>query len=374
MSKRAEFSRQDASKQTRTFSRKFDVNEYLGRHLGKPFRDYRRLFESAARFETELPFPVHMDFETSFRCNLRCVMCTHAANAPASERPDRPPFLDFAVFKKVVDEGVRYTLRSVGLDQEGEPLLNKRLEDFIRYARDKGIVDVMFNTNATLLSKDKTEMLLRSGLTRIHFSLDAVTEAVYKKVRIGAKFPVVMRNILHFLERKKALKKALPVTRVSFVKMKDNEHEIDDFVRFWRDKTDYIAVQELNSPFPKTGASTARIASSRDDNPEYRCTQPWFRMVVLSDGSLMPCCLLGYSRLLICGNAATESVHAVWNSPRVKALRRIHKAGQYWKNPVCAMCASNFIPRRLLRKGAPDPIHLTFPLWRKRPGARGRKR
>ncbi len=355
------FDRQDASKQTRTFSRRFDVNEYLSQRLGEPFREYRHLLEKAVRFEVELPFPIHVDFEIAFRCNLACVMCTHAADAPDKIKPRRPDFLDFNVFKKVVDEGTTHTLRSVGLDQEGEAFLVKRLPDFIDYARSKGIVDVFFNTNATLMTKEKADMILNSGLTRIHFSLDAFTEETYKKVRIGGNFNVVMRNILHFLERKKELKKELPVTRVSFVKMKANEGELANFIQFWQNKVDYIAVQEYNSPFPEDSSYAKLRADGRDVNADFRCTQPWFRMVILSDGSIMPCCLLGYSKRLTTGNATTESVYAVWNALRVKSLREIHKNGTYWKNPVCRMCASNFLPNGKVHEPEDDPIQRTFP-------------
>lgn len=362
------FHRQDVSKQTRAFSTKFDVNEYLARHVGEPFREYRKLFESAVRFETELPFPIHMDFETAWVCNLECVMCTHAANAPEAIKPQRPDFLDFEIYKKIIDEGVKYTLRSVGLDQEGEPLMNRRLPEFIEYARKKGIVDIMFNSNATLLTKRKTEMLLDSGLTRIHFSIDAITEGTYARVRLGGKYHQVVENILYFLERKKARGLALPVTRVSFVKMATNEHEIDEFVAFWQDKVDYIAIQEYNSPFPKEEEYRNFIGKTRDTNYDFHCTQPWFRMVILSDGSVMPCCLLGYSKLLTTANGAVDSIYEAWNAPRVKGLRQLHKAGEYWKNPVCQMCASNFVPADQLRSAVPDASQLTFPQMHGAPG------
>lgn len=355
------YERQDVSKQTRVISNTLNVNEYLAQHLGEPFRAYRALMEDAVRFKVEPPFPIHIDFEIAFACNLSCVMCTHAKDAPESLKPQRPNFLDFELYKKVIDEGAQHTLRSVGLDQEGEAFLVKRLPEFISYARDKGVVDIFFNTNATLMTKEKAEMILNSGLTRIHFSLDAVTEATYKKVRVGGDFNAAIENIHYFLKRKRELKKPLPVTRVSFVKMKMNEHELDDFIRFWQGKVDYVAIQEFNSPFPQDETYKNFIAASRDSNFDFHCTQPWFRMVVLSDGSIMPCCVLGYSQLLTTGNAATDKIFDVWNSPRVRALRKIHKDGEYWKNPVCQRCASNFVPREQIHGPEPDPIQLTFP-------------
>src|ERR1700687_5669212 len=189
------YERQDASKQTRVMSKKFDVNAYLAKHLGESFQKYRELFEKAVHFETELPFPIHIDFEIAFACNLSCVMCTHADDAPAAIKPKRPNFMDFDLYKKVIDEGSRYTLRSVGLDQEGEAFLVKRLPEFISYAKDKGMVDIFFNTNATLMTKEKADMILNSGLTRIHFSMDAITESTYKIVRVGGHFDAAMKNI-----------------------------------------------------------------------------------------------------------------------------------------------------------------------------------
>ncbi len=199
------FSRQDRSKTTEQFSYKKDIMEILAKNLGKPFIEYRQRFERAANFEEEPQFPIHIDFETVFGCNLRCIMCTHSYRELF---PSRKQFIDFELFRKVIDEGVPYGLSAIGLDQEGDPLLVKKLREFIEYARAKGIVDVILNTNALLLDRERTEELLHSGLTRIHFSLDAVKEETYDKIRRGSDFKKVMENILYFCKRKHELKKS----------------------------------------------------------------------------------------------------------------------------------------------------------------------
>ena len=334
------FSRQDSSKQTEQFSYRVNVNDILSEELGEDFRRYRERFEAAAAFAVEPEYPIHIDFETIFGCNLRCIMCTHAHK---DRYPQRQRLMDINLFKGIIEEGVQYGLSSIGLDQEGEPLLVGNLLDYIAYAKQKGILDIMINTNATLLDREKTEALLHSGLTRIHFSLDAITEATYDKIRIGSNFPRVMENILYFCKRKQELGKVLPITRVSFVKMKENEHEMDDFTAFWTERVDAIAIQEYNRAFPDAGELNPAPGEKRIKNPDFRCTQPWFRVVVLTDGRVLPCCLLGYSLQMAMGNAGEESVYQLWNAKKMKALRRMHREGEYFRNKICKQCALNFL-------------------------------
>lgn len=335
-----EFSRQDISKSTEQFSYKNDIMGILSRNLGDAFLKYRGRFEQAAGFHEEPLFPIHIDFETIFGCNIRCVMCTHAHR---NLFPTRKTLLDFDLFKKIIDEGAPYGLSSIGLDQEGDPLLVKNLSEFIGYAKSKGVIDIMINTNALLLDKERTEELLHSGLTRIHFSLDALKEVTYNKIRVGSDYRKVTENILYFCKRKKEIKKELPVTRVSFVKMSHNELEQEDFVNYWTPIVDAIAIQEYNNPFPQLLELNLLYASSRIKNSEFKCTQPWFRVVVLSDGSVLPCCFLGMSLKMIIGNALETPVYDLWNSATMKALRQMHKKGTYKQHKVCGVCAENFL-------------------------------
>jgi len=331
--------RQDRSKQTEQFSYKNDIINILSDNIGPEFVKYRERLERAVHFQDELLFPIHIDFETIFGCNLRCIMCTHAHK---DLFPSRKRLLNFELFKQVIDEGKGYGLSSIGLDQEGEPLLVDNLLEYITYARNNGILDVMINSNALLLDKEKTEMLLNSGLTRVHFSLDAVKKETYDKIRIGSDFNKVVDNILYFCKRKKELGKELPITRVSFVKMKHNEPELDPFVEYWTPHVDAIAIQEYNNPFPDHLELKQLYAKNKVVNIDFKCTQPWFRMVILTDGTVLPCCLLGMSLKMALGNANDSTIYELWNSSSMKNLRKLHKEGKYAQHRICKQCAENF--------------------------------
>lgn len=334
------FTRQDQSKHTEQFSYTRNIIDTLSKNIGAGFPEYRKRLDEAAAFNLELDYPVHIDFETIFGCNIKCIMCTHSHR---DLFPARQRFLEFDLFKKVIDEGVQKGLSSIGIDQEGDPLLVDNLTDFIGYARGKGILDIIMNTNALALDKEKTERLLHSGLTRIHFSLDAITEETYDGIRRGSDFKKVMENIQLFLKRKAELGLEVPITRVSFVRMKANEHELDRFVEFWSQRVDAIAVQEYNAPFPEQEDLSGLRANNRIGARDFKCTQPWFRMVILTDGTVLPCCLLGMSLKMAIGNAYNESIYDLWNSESMKRLRKLHREGRYYEHEICKICAENFV-------------------------------
>src|SRR3990170_4553232 len=83
-------------------------------------------------WETEL-FEV-VEFEIRSRCNSSCSFC--AASVQFDTRPDT--LIPGETFKKVIDElsEIEYTGR-IAFHVNNEPLLDKRLPEFVRYARQK---------------------------------------------------------------------------------------------------------------------------------------------------------------------------------------------------------------------------------------------
>ncbi len=48
---------------------------------------------------------------------------------------------------------------------------------------DKGILEVMFNTNATLLTEKKSRQLINAGIDKISCSIDGYTKEFYEKIK-----------------------------------------------------------------------------------------------------------------------------------------------------------------------------------------------
>ena len=225
-----------------------------------------------------------------------------------------------------------------------EPFLDPNLEDYIRFAADHGFIDIMLNTNGTLLSEERTRKFLKSGATRLRFSLDAATKETYEKVRLGGKYETTMKNIERFLEIKKQEGFDLPVVGVNFCKTKFNEHEEEAFIEKWIDKVDFFVIQDFQPPDLDTNYSEFLPSKSvfRENIQEsgYNCQQPWQRVLVRSSGEVCPCCAF-FSKELSLGNLKDHTIHELWNSKEMHDLRDMHKRGNYEENPWCKKCINH---------------------------------
>ncbi len=64
----------------------------------------------------------------------------------------------------------------------GEPLVNKDLDEFIKYAADYGITTILFTSGATLTS-ERVKSLEKNGLWAVALSLDHYNETIFDELR-----------------------------------------------------------------------------------------------------------------------------------------------------------------------------------------------
>ena len=327
----------------RWFASEGDINSKLASIIGKKFEKYREKWNAANRFELETDFPLFLHLETSQICNLRCPSCP-IGQPEAYTKYISSEKMDPNLYKKIILEGEKYNCPSMEPQGTNEPFLDPNLEDYIRFAADHGFIDIMLNTNGTILSEERARKILKSGITRLRFSLDAATKETYEKVRLGAKYDVTMKNIERFLEIKKQEKFELPMVGVNFCKTKFNEHEEDKFIEKWIDKVDFFVIQDFQPPDLDTNYTAFLPSRStlREGIQEsgYNCQQPWQRVLVRSNGEVCPCCAF-FSTELSLGNMKDHNLHELWNSKEMHELRNMHKLGNYGDNPWCKKCVNH---------------------------------
>lgn len=100
----------------------------------------------------------HVEIETVNRCNGMCSFC------PVSVKSDKRPYtmMDETVFKKIIDElaELNYSGR-LALFSNNEPLIDKRILQFHKYARQKlPKARMHLYTNGTLMTKEIFEELI----------------------------------------------------------------------------------------------------------------------------------------------------------------------------------------------------------------------
>ena len=281
----------------------------------------RRWVKNPEKFIVE-EFPIHLDIEATNRCNLKCTFCDKLPYLKAEEFG----FLDFGLFRKIIDEGAEKGLCGIKLSYRGEPLLHRQLHQMVAYAKRKGILDIYFNTNGMLLSESKTRSLIDAGLDRISVSLDGTDPVMFEKQRVGARFDVVKRNLERLLNIREKGGYSHPRVRVQTVKLPNID--LEEYARYWAEYSD------------ETAAIDFKEATERNDtlqDPEWACPQLWQRMTVEWDGRIMPCNNDDY-RLLSPGNVSKKSVSECWTATIVEEARELHRNGRSHDVRACNGC------------------------------------
>lgn len=311
----------------------------LSQELGKKYIEYRKRWHKAREFKIRPPFPIHLNIELSYACNLRCVMCPFGD--PTFKHPYKGIKLDIKRVKEVLKEGVKKGLSSVTFCQLNEPLLENSLAGLIRFAKRIGVLDIFITTNGMLLTEKKSFELIKAGTTHLLVSIDAASEETYSKIRIGGDYKRVVTNVLNFLRIRSELGSRLPLVRVTFVKMKPNMHEIDEFIKMWSGKVDYVTIagylKIINNE--ETHNKLKGALRTTENMQSFSCWQPWSRCNIFANGDVFPCCM-NHGRNAPVGNIFKDELSNIWKSKAVRFIQDINKAGEYYKHPVCKKCVS----------------------------------
>jgi radical SAM protein with 4Fe4S-binding SPASM domain len=305
---------------------------------GDRFADYRNKWDRVNAFELETEFPLFLHVEPNYKCNFRCPMCTQGIPA-LKEKFGYKERLTTKDIASIVEQGQQAGCPSISFQGDNEPFLIKEIADWFKMARDAGFIDIMVNTNGSVMTEKLAGRIIESGLTRIRFSLDAATLATYERIRVGGDFKKVCRNIDTFLAMRARLGAKLPKVGVNFVKMASNAHEIRQFKELWASRADYVVVQDFMAPDVE-GDYTAMDIDGRPVVPEFRCTQPWQRLYIRGNGDVTPCCAMFSSHLKL-GNIHESKLIDLWQSEQAVALRRLHADGRYRENSICLRCSKN---------------------------------
>ena len=195
------------------------------------------------------------------RCNFRCVYCMPREVFGADHAfLDRKEVLSLEEIARLaglfVEQGVR-KIRLTG----GEPLVRRGLETLVeKLAVIPGLVDLSLTTNGSLLTPARARSLRDAGLGRITVSLDALDDAVFKRIN-DVNFPVdgVLRAIDGAADAGLA-----PVKVNMVVKRGGNEDQIVPMARQFRGTGHIVRYIEYMDVGNSNGWGLADVVSARE--------------------------------------------------------------------------------------------------------------
>lgn len=321
--------------------------------------------------------PCYVQLEVTTHCNLACYMCVR------NEVIKHPRHMAYEDFVRTFDQ---IRPGKLALSGAGEPLLHADMARMIAYARAHGAA-VQIPTNGTLLGRPgMAQGLVESGLNILKVSLDAATAPTYRAIRRQDYFDTIIEGIRQVSEWKKTRRSPWPEIRFDVVILKENYAQIPDIVRLAREcgvgtvffravqtkgigkereevigkdldfDSLYRVVQRGSREAARAGVrtnlkeivrhfETYRSLYLRQDAemPRQVCLLPWLQCFISVGGELSPCCGTYTNEGLSAGNVFQQGFAAVWNGPRMQAIRRRFREGPQ-PFAVCRDCIPRSVP------------------------------
>lgn len=275
----------------------------------------------------DLDFPVHIFIEATNACNLKCEMCSRTTS-------DREiGSMEFALFKKVIDESAVYSNRNFCLHIFGEPLIAPNIVKMIEYIKTKNKKNtILLTTNGIFLDEEKRTAIINYAVDKVVVSLLAASPETYLKITGRNDYSLVVENILNLIHLKESMGVDRPIVYVRMIKNKTTLDEVEPFQRKWAHYNVITDIREEHNYAGKIQVDAERIKIKR-----YPCYHLWFSPAVNWDGDVSICCC-DWDRIGVIGNVKYKTIAEIWQSEKIKEFRQLHLNGNYEKIELCRNC------------------------------------
>ena len=263
-------------------------------------------------------WPEFIQIETTIYCNSSCDFCQQKLVSR------RPGYMEKHLIHKIIDEsaGRGITYRPF---LQNEPLMDKRLEEIVRYIRRDKTAKVELNTNGGLMTPETAEKLLDAGLDMVRFSIDGFSKEVAEKIR-PIDYDRVLNNTCTFIELARKAKHFCR-TQVRMIDMEPNRHQQKDYLKFWSDLgTDAKVVPLYNWPW---SGQKGYVAGP--------CPKTEREMFFVVDGRAVLCCWDSQARAVI-GDISHTPLQKIWTGEVNRKYRKLLSEGRRGEILLCSRC------------------------------------
>lgn len=274
-------------------------------------------------------------------CPLKCKKCfAFGKNAPYKKEIGKMS-IDNA--RRLLDEISTFEIRpNIQPHIFTEPFANKDLMEIIQYCNQKregkAGLGMSIITNGILID-DEWERFILSELDEnytISFSLDAVTQSTYEKVRGGGYNLIDIEDrIINIIEKRKQRK---PRIIVNYTIEEENEHEIKEFLEKWKYKVDAVGIA--------TGVDANRRIPHlyRDNitNHYIPCPKSFDVMTIDYNGELRICQFDAFGQTSF-GNVFDHGILNTWNGELINKIRQKHLNNTLEQEDYCFGCEGKYI-------------------------------
>jgi MoaA/NifB/PqqE/SkfB family radical SAM enzyme len=288
--------------------------------------------------------PMTISIEPTTACNLRCPECPSGLRNFTRETGNLKE--DF--FRLTMDELSKDLIYLIFYFQ-GEPYINPKFLDMVRYSTDKGLYTIT-STNGHFLNDDNARKTIESGLDRLIISVDGTTQEVYENYRKEGHLDTVLQGARNIVKWKKQLKSSTPHIIFQFLVVKPNEHQIPDIYRLAKEigvdevklKTAQVYDYKHGNELIPTIDRYSRYQKKEDGSYKVKnellnqCWKLWHACVITWDGVVVPCCF-DKDAVHKLGDLKAAKFRDIWQGVAYQKFRYSLLAGRD-KIDICTNC------------------------------------
>jgi radical SAM protein with 4Fe4S-binding SPASM domain len=289
-----------------------------------------------------LSTPMILFVDPSSVCNFKCGFCPTGNRQLVKETGRFQGQMDFGLYQKIIDDLGEFDepLKVLRLYKDGEPLLNKRLADMVRYARESGRVRYIdITTNGYLLEPDVIKPILDAGLDRLNISVDGMSDEQFLEFTgVRVDFEKFVGNIRRLYDMKGDCEISIKTVGDSVT-----DEQKQRFFDVFGDYADRIFVENVAPCWPeldiedRLGVTITRGIYDQPIGDVNTCPYVFYSMSVNSDGSVS-LCFLDWARKLIIGDVREQSLKSIWKGDALFQHQLTQLRGEREENAVCREC------------------------------------
>lgn len=288
----------------------------------------------------ETPFVLFVD--PSSACNFACTFCPTGDHDLIRSIGRFQGTLQMGDFEKIISDCMDFesNIKVLRLYKDGEPLVNKRLSEMIRLAKQSNKFEMIdTTTNGSLFNPSRIDDLLSAGIDLINISIDGLdSDQMFHFTKAKVNFEEFLRNIKYLYDNKGNCKIVIKTTK----EIIGNDRENEFYDRFGN-ICDKIYVENTSPCWPnfdveeRMGIQIKEGLYGNEIKHQTACPYLFYSITINSDMNVSAC-FVDWSRKLIVGNLRTEKLKSVWNSMQMNAHRQAHLSGKRKYHPICGGC------------------------------------
>ena len=250
----------------------------------------------ALQDEIPLRTPYTLAIDPCNLCNFRCKFC--AMQTVEEQQSYKKLMMPYDLFCKIIDDIAEFPdkLKVLRINGQGEPTLNPRFCDMVKYAKQKNVSDwIETITNGSQLEPELNQKIADSEINRVRISIESITEQGYKDTAgVDIDFERFIDNIRDLHERCRGKTEIYIKTVDASVPDKNSQEKfyelfssvcdrifIDKVIPMWSD------FDEINNRFKlddKKGMHGQKIKQVMI------CPYPFYSLIINADGDVTACC------------------------------------------------------------------------------------